>query len=198
MRARLVAVITLLLPACGPLFVQERSTAYEPRRHETAEHAPAHDSSAIVPVPDQLTPTEARVAVFPKGSEPKGRTMVLGVLDMHTSATNPDKGFDVLRVRAAQLGADAVIGAEFEHGDGDEPSHLSGMAIRYLGGVERPYVVLGRIDIATAEDADDKGYDAMRAKAAAIGADEVIDVKFDHGEEGGVSHLTGTAVRHVR
>ena len=27
---------------------------------------------------------------------------------------------------------DAVIGAEFEHGEGNEPSHLSGMAVRFL------------------------------------------------------------------
>jgi hypothetical protein len=31
------------------------------------------------------------------------------------------------------MGADAVIGAEFEHGEGNEPSHLSGMVVRFLG-----------------------------------------------------------------
>ena len=203
MRARLVAVVMLLLPACGPLIVRERaptSEAAPPSVHANANPSvanAAHDSSAVIPVPEQLTPVESKVAVYPKGSDPKGRTMVVGVLDLHTSAQNADKGFDVLRVMAAQLGADAVIGAEFEHGEGAEPSHLSGMAIRYMSGDEKPYVVLGKIDIATAEDADDKGYDAMRLKAASIGADEVIDVKFEHGEEGGLSHLTGTAVRHV-
>ena len=60
-------------------------------------------------------------------------TEVIGVLDFHSAATSEDKGFDELRVRAAQMGADAVIGAEFEHGDGSEPSHLSGMVVRFLG-----------------------------------------------------------------
>jgi hypothetical protein len=59
-------------------------------------------------------------------------TEVVGVLDFHTDAQSQDKGFELLKARAAALGADAVIGAEFEHGDGNEPSHLSGMAVRFL------------------------------------------------------------------
>src|SRR4029077_332411 len=59
-------------------------------------------------------------------------TEVIGVLDFHSRATSEDKGFDELRARAAAMGADAVIGAEFEHGEGAEPSHLSGMAVRFL------------------------------------------------------------------
>lgn len=57
---------------------------------------------------------------------------VVGVLDFHSSATSQDKGFDELRIRAAAIGADAVISAEFEHGGGDEPSHLAGIAVRFL------------------------------------------------------------------
>ena len=59
-------------------------------------------------------------------------TEVVGVLDFHSNATSEDKGFDELRAHAAAMGADAVIGAEFEHGEGNEPSHLSGMAVRFL------------------------------------------------------------------
>ena len=61
-----------------------------------------------------------------------GPTELIAVFDLHSRADSEDKGFDELRARAAQIGADAVIGAEFEHGDGDEPSHLSGMAVRFL------------------------------------------------------------------
>src|SRR5438552_10146629 len=70
---------------------------------------------------------------------------ILEVVDLHTSATSEDKGFDELRVRAAARGGDAVIGAEFEHGEGNEPSHLSGMIVRY-GQPAQPHVDLGRID----------------------------------------------------
>jgi hypothetical protein len=59
-------------------------------------------------------------------------TEVIGVLDFHSDANSEDKGFDQLRARAAAMGADAVLGAEFEHGDGDEPSHLSGIVVRFL------------------------------------------------------------------
>jgi uncharacterized protein YbjQ (UPF0145 family) len=55
---------------------------------------------------------------------------VVGVLDFHTRADSQDKGFDELKRRAAEMGADAVIGAEFEHGDEGAVSHLSGMAVR--------------------------------------------------------------------
>jgi hypothetical protein len=59
-------------------------------------------------------------------------TELLGVFDFHSAATSEDKGFDELRAHAAAIGADAVIGAEFEHGDDGGPSHLSGMAVRFL------------------------------------------------------------------
>lgn len=57
-------------------------------------------------------------------------TELVGVLDFHSSAQSEDKGFDELRTRAAALGADAVVGAEFEHADERGRSHLSGMAVR--------------------------------------------------------------------
>jgi hypothetical protein len=59
-------------------------------------------------------------------------TELLAVFDFHSAATSEDKGFDELRMHAAAIGADAVIGAEFEHGDDGGPSHLSGMAVRFL------------------------------------------------------------------
>jgi uncharacterized protein YbjQ (UPF0145 family) len=120
---------------------------------------------------------------------------VVAVLDFHTDAKAKEKGFDELRRKAAELGADAVTSAQFEHGDGDEPSHLSGMAVKYATNDARAYDVLGEIDIATKEDDDDKGFDQLLAKARALGADEVRAISFDHGAEGGTSHLKGTAVR---
>jgi hypothetical protein len=121
---------------------------------------------------------------------------VLAVLDFHTKAKSQDKGFDELRAKAAELGADAVTTAEFEHGDGDEPSHLSGIAVKFIERDERPYTVLGELDVATPEDADDKGFEELRARARALGADQLRSITFEHGAEGGMSHLKGIAVRH--
>ena len=121
---------------------------------------------------------------------------VVGVLDFHTAADSQEKGFDELRRKASELGADAVIGAEFEHGEKGEPSHLSGMAVKYAPEDTRPYDVLGQLDIETPEDAEDKGFETLKAKAWAMGADEIRGITFDHGKEGGTSHVRGTAVRH--
>ena len=143
-RGYLVLLGLLLLPACDPLMVREVSPVNHPSYESASTASEAHGSAegdhdeehtgAVIPVPESLTPVQASVDVFPKGSSPSRRTMVVGVIDVHTSADNPDKGFEVLRVVAAQLGANAVIGAEFEHGEGNEPSHLSGMAVRYIAG----------------------------------------------------------------
>src|SRR5256885_1321981 len=75
-----------------------------------------------------MTPAAHAVEVFVDKRIPRP-TEVVGVLDFHSAATSEDKGLDELRARAAALGADAVNGAEFEHGEGSEPSHLSGMAV---------------------------------------------------------------------
>jgi uncharacterized protein YbjQ (UPF0145 family) len=37
----------------------------------------------------------------------------------------------MIRERAAQMGADAVIGVQFHHGEGG-PTHLSGLAVRFV------------------------------------------------------------------
>jgi hypothetical protein len=58
-------------------------------------------------------------------------TEIVGVLDFHSRAEDEDKGFDELRIRAAALGAQAVIDAEFEHGENGGLSHLSGLAVRF-------------------------------------------------------------------
>ncbi len=58
---------------------------------------------------------------------------VVGVVDAHESSGRQDAALQQLRVRAAALGADAVVGVEFHHGEAHgEPIHLSGLAVRYL------------------------------------------------------------------
>ena len=174
------------------------------------EHAPLSTPSACQacarpppPPPPPKKPTTApaalsdaakKVQVLTEAEAPKP-CEVVGVLDFHTDEDSEDKGFDELRARAAELGADAVIAADFEHGAEGEKSHLSGVAVKYKPVDGRPFKVLARIDIPTPEDADDKGFETMRSKAASLGADEVIAVKFHHGAEGEMSHLTGLAIR---
>ena len=93
------------------------------------------DTSDMGPIPcadcGAISPRARTVQVFVDKRVPR-QTEVLEVFDFHSDATSQDKGFNELRMRAGAIGADAVIGAEFEHGEGDGPSHLSGMAVRFV------------------------------------------------------------------
>jgi hypothetical protein len=78
----------------------------------------------------------SRIQVLPS-KRPDRPAEVVGVVDAHVAMGDHDRALAVLREKAAALGADAVIGVDFAHGEGHggQPIHLSGLAIRYL---ERP------------------------------------------------------------
>lgn len=60
---------------------------------------------------------------------------VVGVVDAHEQMGHHEEALQELREKAAALGADAVVGVEFHHGEGaGEPTHLSGLAVRFIGG----------------------------------------------------------------
>ena len=59
---------------------------------------------------------------------------VVGVVDAHEQMGHHEDALKELREKAAALGADAVVGVEFHHGEGaGEPTHLSGLAVRFIG-----------------------------------------------------------------
>jgi hypothetical protein len=58
---------------------------------------------------------------------------VVGVVDVHEAMGTEQAALATLRRKAAAMGADAVIGVEFHHGESEgEPTHLSGMAVRFV------------------------------------------------------------------
>lgn len=58
---------------------------------------------------------------------------VVGPVDAHEEMGNQEKALATLRTKAAAMGADAVVGVEFHHGEGEaSPTHLSGLAVRFL------------------------------------------------------------------
>jgi len=58
---------------------------------------------------------------------------VVGPIDMHETMGDERMALQKLRERASEMGADAVVGVEFHHGEGEgEPTHLSGLAVRYI------------------------------------------------------------------
>ena len=135
--ALLVTALTALLIGCEPILFVQKSESPSAEAEQPASSsaqppsAPASDDGPSLLVTYPLAPEIARVQIL-ADKHPNRPAEVLGVFDFHTDADSEDKGFDQLRLAAARLGADAVIGAEFEHGDNGGKSHLSGMAVRFL------------------------------------------------------------------
>ena len=173
----------------------QSSVVMDERPEPAPEIEPAHTAAVATP----LSAAAARIIVLEGKTSPK-RGVVVGIIDVHTDATRSEEAFDELRRRASALGADVVIGADFHHGEGSEPSHVSGMAIRFRERAELAYDKLGEIDVvATSGDsaAQATALDRLKERATKMGADEVINVEFHHGEaKGEASHLTGLAIRH--
>lgn len=131
-RAPLVAVAlafaALVFTACDPpepanepsgytrVEVRPVTKVYVARPEEGAVVAPSTEDGIVV--------TTARKLDRP--------TEVVGVIDEHEPSGRQDAAFALLRRRAAAMGADAVVGVEFHHGEeSGEPTHLSGLAVRY-------------------------------------------------------------------
>jgi len=164
MRARFLLIV---LAACAP-------TIQRPARP--------------TPAPDILVTTQSTCP------RELGSCDILEILDLHTDAASEDKGFDELRRLAQARGGDAVIGAEFEHGEDRERSHLSGVIVK-RGAPIPPHTVIGDVEVASAPDDQRKGLDDLMARAAALGGDQVIAVTFEHGEDGAVGRLHGRVIR---
>jgi uncharacterized protein YbjQ (UPF0145 family) len=208
---RLLAGIALgtLLTACSetsyyaspgvpaPPSRQPATVAISDREKAEPEIEPAHATAVLTP----LSAAAAAITVLEGKTSPK-RGVVVGIIDVHTDATRSEEAFDELRRRAAALGADVVIAADFHHGEGSEPSHVSGMAIRFREHSDLPYDKLGEIDVVASSGdsaAQATALDRLKERATKMGVDEVINVEFHHGEEKGeASHLTGLAIRHHR
>lgn len=96
----------------------------------------AHGSSASIVRDGPAAAEPSRIQVLPS-KRPDRPAEVVGIVDAHAPMGDHERALAMLREKAAALGADAVIGVDFAHGEGHatEPVHLSGLAIRYL---ERP------------------------------------------------------------
>ncbi len=131
-------------------------------------------------------------------------TEVIGVIDVHQATGGQDAALQTLRERAALYGADAVLGVEFHHepagGDKDIETHLSGLAVRYRPVLSstRAYRVLGPVQVDAEMGHEAEGLHDLRAKAADMNADVLVDVQFHHGEGGPIdrTRLTGLAIKY--
>ena len=123
---------------------------------------------------------------------------LVGLVDIHEPVESVEKALTVLKRKAAKMGADAVVGVEFHHGEpGEEPTHLSGMAVKCNDMIKgRQYDVLGKIEVTGKMGKEDEADQDLRQRAAEMHADLIIDIGFEHGEGGSQpTRVWGTAIK---
>ncbi len=173
------------------------------------------------PSPPAAPPVDPSHVLVLQGSADRP-SEVLGLVDVHGRMGEEDQALGRLRERAAQMGADAVLYVEFHHGgehhhehgeeedsDGatDESAaeadpmalHLSGEAVRFrdlIGG--REYRVISELEVEAPMGDEAQGLAELQRQAAALHADLVVGVRFEHGSGEGSLHVEGSAVRFVR
>jgi len=205
----IIAFASVALAACGG------EALPEPVAPPTASHASSHDddhegaSSAQGHDDDEIAEEKAIVndpSVIAAGERVRViqndatdcATELVGLVDIHEPVDTVDKALTILKRKAAKMGAEAVLGVEFHHGDPDhEPTHLSGMAVRCKDLVQgRTYDVLGKLEVQGQMGKEDEADKELLRRAGAMHADLVIDIGFEHGEGGNQpTKVWGTAIK---
>jgi uncharacterized protein YbjQ (UPF0145 family) len=202
MNERIIAVASLVLVACtfgcGPVGASRTPVDEHHEGHEggggdeVLEH---HE----VPTDPAIVAAAAKVRVL-NDQALSCVSQVLGIVDVHEPVESDEAALEILRRRAAALGAEAVTGVEFRHGDGHERTHMSGTAVRCKDLLDgRKYDVLERIVVNAKMGGEDEAFDELKRRARALGANLILEAKFRHGESSGEGvTVSGTAVRAYR
>jgi uncharacterized protein YbjQ (UPF0145 family) len=194
MRVGTLGFLLVMLTACEHEFQSTDHVRFG-HEHGSDEHADEDESPRWVD--PHLRAAAAHVLVL-EAEDTDQPTEVLGLIDEHEETGHHSEALERLRIKAASMGADAVIGVEFHHGEpGGEPAHLSGTAVRYRDLLRgRKYEVVGQLDVAGKMGDEGGAFSDLKARARALSADMIIGVTYHHGEGGDESpHLTGTAIR---
>ncbi len=193
------AVMSVGLVACGAERQGGPEVAHGGEEHN--EHGKGGEELEVhhAPLPtDAATAARAEKVQVLESSTLGCPLEALGPVDVHEEMETTNAALHVLKLRAAALGADAVTGVEFEHGEGGgAPTHLAGMAVRcrdLLHG--RKYDVVGEVSVRGHMGKEEDAFDDLRKKAASMNANMVLAIKFEHGEADGEGPtITGTAIR---
>jgi hypothetical protein len=104
--------------------------------HEHDEHEHHHHPHVVLT--PEIRRAAARILVL-QSTRTEHVTEVMGVVDVHADSGDQDEAHDELRAVALSMGADAVLGVEFHHGEThDAPTHLSGLAVRFRTSIPDP------------------------------------------------------------
>lgn len=143
----LVAAVALASAGCA--------NEYHPEYHPVSEYSYSQNISAPTtifqttghmagsePPPGAAAsfgPSDPSRVLILQGTHLDRPAKVVGVVDAHEEMGKHDGALHTLQAKAAQLGADAVVGVEFHHGEAQgEPTHLSGLAVKFLPAVPYP------------------------------------------------------------
>ena len=171
------------------------ATAGKVAEHEEAEEHEGHEHHSPLP---EVSPERAARVLILETESPGRPTEVLGIVDVHAASGQQEGALQELRIRAAALDADAVVGVEFHHGEhGGEATHLSGTAVRFRDLIQgRKYDVVSELEVHAEMGHHDDALEALKARARDVHADLIIEVHFEHGEGGdGPLTLTGKAIQ---
>jgi hypothetical protein len=131
MKAPMAWLVLALCPACAETNPQCCLVTTRFARPQPPPPPPI-----VEPEPSGLSTLPSAQVLVLQSTHTDRLTEVVGVIDVHAEMGGHDAALEMLKARAAQLGADAVLGVEFHHGHGeDEPTHLSGLAVRFIDAV---------------------------------------------------------------
>jgi hypothetical protein len=131
MKTAVALIVFALLPSCADTTTQ--CCLVQAPRPLPSPPPPPSPPLAIDPGPSGVSALPASRILVLQSTHTDRLTEVVGVIDVHAEMGGHDAALEMLKERAAQLGADAVLGVEFHHGHGEEePTHLSGLAVRFI------------------------------------------------------------------
>lgn len=147
MNVRLCGLLTLAALVTGCAAEPGQMVAYPVPIYETRVEVRPETRIVMQPTVAPTSTGHQELAVEPPPRAPRsdilvttskdiGRpTQVVGIVDTHEPSGRQDIAFSSLRERATAIGADAVVGVEFHHGESegkDDPTHFSGLAVRFI------------------------------------------------------------------
>lgn len=165
----------------------------------TTMSSPSELAAAYTPPEPPPPPASTKKVVVMKGTDVSQPVEIIGLIDVHSDMKGQDRALEALKAKAGTLGADAVLDVEYHHAEGNEPSHLSGTAVRFNDLLKgREYDTIGPISATFEMGEEEEGLRALKEKARQVGASLILGVKFEHGEGAEKPRVFGTAVRFKR
>ena len=193
----LALFLSLSIVACAPAPQGAPHSAHDADGDHDKDDDGDHDDHDGA-LPELPTGVETMVAAQKLSVRPNAldcQTEILGLVDVHERSGSEEQALQKLRIRAVQIGAEALTNVEYRHGEQGEKLHLSATAVRchdLLRG--RRYQVLAKLDIVKPMGQEEEALAELRARGRSAGANVILDVRFEHGDASNL-HLTGKAVR---